>query len=171
MTFRKFCSLGLMMFLSTSPAHAQSENATGGMEQSNSPELSQQVIELRALVQKLQARVDDLERRTQAQSDTTAAAPPPAQPANAAPQQQAQAQATPSQPSLPVPSSGPDFLHGTTFNLLMDGYYGYNFNNPIGRVNLLRAYDVSSNAFSLNQAALVVENAPDPDNGDRKSVV
>ena len=76
MTFRKFCSLGLMMFLSTSPAHAQSENATGGMEQSNSPELSQQVIELRALVQKLQARVDDLERRTQAQSDTTAAAPP-----------------------------------------------------------------------------------------------
>ena len=165
MTFRKFCSLGLMVFLFTSLAHAQSENATGGMEQSNSPELSQQIIELRALVQKLQARVDDLERRTQAHSDTTAATP--AQAANAAPQQQAQAQATPSQPSLPVPSSGPDFLHGTTFNLLMDGYYGYNFNNPIGRVNLLRAYDVSSNAFSLNQAALVVENAPDPDNGKR----
>jgi len=58
-------------------------------------------------------------------------------------------------------------LAGTTFNLGLDGYYGYNFNAPIGRVNLLRAYDVSSNSFSLNQASLVVENAPDPANGKR----
>lgn len=49
----------------------------------------------------------------------------------------------------------------------MDGYYEYNFNAPIGRANLLRAYDVSSNAFSLNQADLVLENAPDPSNGKR----
>jgi len=58
-----------------------------------------------------------------------------------------------------------EFLNGTTINLVLDGYYGYNFNDPIGRVNLLRAYDVSSNAFSLNQAALVIENAPDPSSG------
>jgi len=68
------------------------------------------------------------------------------------------------------PKSNPpvaDILRGTTVNFLLDTYYGYNFNNPIGRVNLLRSYDVTSNAFSLNQAALVLENAPDPANGKR----
>ena len=60
-----------------------------------------------------------------------------------------------------------DFLKGTTTNVLVDGYYAYNFNDPIGRVNLLRAYDVLSNAFSLNQAALVFERAADPADGRR----
>jgi hypothetical protein len=52
-------------------------------------------------------------------------------------------------------------LQGTTINLTLDGYYGYNFNAPVGRVNLLRAYDVSSNSFSLNQATVIFERAPD----------
>lgn len=60
-----------------------------------------------------------------------------------------------------------DFLRDTTVNVLLDGYYGYNFNNPIGRVNLLRAYDVLSNSFSLNQAAVVLERAPDLNAGRR----
>ena len=72
--------------------------------------------------------------------------------------------ADPVQAPQPQPPAS-DLLRGTTVNLLLDTYYGYNFNNPIGRVNYLRAYDVSSNAFSLNQAALVIENAPDPDKG------
>jgi hypothetical protein len=60
-----------------------------------------------------------------------------------------------------------DFLHGTTINLDLDGYYAYNFNHPVGRVNLLRAYDVSSNEFSLNQASVVLEHAPDLSAGHR----
>lgn len=60
-----------------------------------------------------------------------------------------------------------DFLHDTTINLGLDTYYGYNFNNPIGRVNLLRAYDVLSNEFSLNQASVIVEHAPDVSAGRR----
>jgi hypothetical protein len=52
------------------------------------------------------------------------------------------------------------FFRGTTLNFAIDGYYGYNFNAPIGRVNLLRAYDVSSNSFSINQADLVIEHLP-----------
>ena len=43
----------------------------------------------------------------------------------------------------------------------------YNFNDPVGRVNLLRAYDVLSNAFSLSQADLIVERAPDVADGRR----
>jgi hypothetical protein len=60
-----------------------------------------------------------------------------------------------------------DFLRQTTIELGFDGYYGYNFNNPIGRVNLLRAYDVSSNAFSLNQANFILKQDPDPAGGRR----
>ncbi len=60
-----------------------------------------------------------------------------------------------------------DFLHSTTLNVGLDTYYGYNFNNPVGRVNLLRAYDVLSNEFSLNQASVILEHAPDITAGRR----
>lgn len=60
-----------------------------------------------------------------------------------------------------------NYLKGTTINGEVDGYYDYNFNDPVGRVNLLRAYDVLSNAFSLNQADIIVERAPDVDAGRR----
>lgn len=59
------------------------------------------------------------------------------------------------------------FLKDTTINLGLDTYYDYNFNNPVGRVNLLRAYDVLSNEFSLNQASVIVEHAPDLNAGRR----
>jgi hypothetical protein len=58
-------------------------------------------------------------------------------------------------------------LRNTTINLGLDTYYGYNFNHPVGRVNLLRAYDVFSNEFSLNQASVILEHAPDPKVGRR----
>jgi hypothetical protein len=60
-----------------------------------------------------------------------------------------------------------NYLKGTTINVSLDGYYAWNFNQPVGRVNLLRAYDVSSNAFSLNRAAVTFERAPDVDAGRR----
>ena len=59
------------------------------------------------------------------------------------------------------------FLARYTINLGLDTYYEYNFNNPVGRVNLLRAYDVLSNEFSLNQASIVLEHAPDVTAGRR----
>ena len=68
--------------------------------------------------------------------------------------------------AAPAASSPPlTFAGGTTLNFLVDTYYDYNFNQPIGRVNLLRAYDVLSNAFSLNQAAFVVDSPPDTASG------
>ena len=60
-----------------------------------------------------------------------------------------------------------DSFRDTTFNVTFDGYYSYNFNHPIGGINLLRAYDVQSNSFSLNQAALIIENAPNLEKGKR----
>ena len=60
-----------------------------------------------------------------------------------------------------------DFLADTTINLGLDTYYAYNFNHPVGRVNLLRAYDVLSNEISLNQASVILEHAPDLNAGRR----
>jgi len=54
------------------------------------------------------------------------------------------------------------FFRGTTFTFGVDGYYGYNFNSPAGRVNLLRPYDVTSNSFNINQASIIVEHLPTP---------
>jgi hypothetical protein len=53
-----------------------------------------------------------------------------------------------------------DFFRGTTLGFGLDGYYEYNFNDPIGGVNLLRAYDVTSNSFNINQADIIIEHLP-----------
>lgn len=60
-----------------------------------------------------------------------------------------------------------DFWRDTTVNLTVDGYYSYNFNRPLGGINLLRAYDVLSNSFSLNQAGVIFERAPNVEEGRR----
>lgn len=98
----------------------------------------------------------------------------PAQPPVSAPQPAvtlaAAAPAAPATPPAPTPPDGPSlpgFLAGTTINGYLDGYYGWNFNRPLGRVNLLRANDVSSNSFTLNQADLVIERAADAAAGRR----
>jgi hypothetical protein len=150
------------------PGHAQEK------AEESPAELSRRVTQLAALVEKLQARVDELESKlgtpVPASSD-----PGPADIVQAAPPAPPLATQTAAVPQ-PAPQSAPGpglsqiaagILGGTTVNFLFDGYYGYNFNNPIGRLNLLRTYDVLSNAFSLNQADVVLENAADPDNGKR----
>lgn len=150
---RRAAALSLLVLLAPWLGHAQEKT------DESLTDLSRRVTELSALVQKLQARVDELEGKTRASSQ------PPVFDSGAA---------APAQPSASQVSSAPgasgsvtNLLGGTTVNFLFDGYYGYNFDNPIGRANLLRAYDVSSNAFSLNQADVVLENAADPAHGKR----
>jgi hypothetical protein len=162
-----------------------------GQTQSATGDVNRQIADLTALVQKLQSRVEELEMRLKPPIERSAEQPTPvapneaqsamkeAQPATKEAQlanKELQAaglrEAGPVEGALPAadqtaPPTLSNFLSGTSVNFLFDGYYGYNFNNPIGRTNLLRAYDVSSNAFSLNQADVVVENAPDPANGKR----
>ena len=69
--------------------------------------------------------------------------------------------------NLPLPAQLPG---GATLNYYVDGYYGYDFNHPIGRVQYLRAYDVLSNAFSLNQAGIVLALDPSVEEGRRYGV-
>lgn len=125
---------------------------------------------LTPLERQLLERIDKLEQRIavlEAKSAPPAASPNAPAPA-AAPQ--AAAVQNPVQTSTPPDSGLPGILAGTTFNGYLDTYYDWNFNNPVARVNLLRAYDVLSNAFSLNQADLLIENAPDLEKGKRWGV-
>jgi hypothetical protein len=126
---------------------------TGGADST----LRAEVSELRVIVKQLQSRVTELERRGPGLPGNASAETAPAA-------MLAGSVSAPAVPALADSAVAPS-LAGTTVNFGFDGYYGYNFNAPIGRANLLRAYDVSSNSFSLNQASLVLENAPDPAHG------
>lgn len=127
---------------------------------SSDPEVQQ----LRELVLKLQSRIEQLERNQGANAQsTTDTAPSSSQTAGSSPAAETQTISKEDRSVL-------NYFRGTTVNGAVDGYYGYNFNQPIGRVNLLRAYDVSSNSFSLNQANLIIERAPDLDSKRRYGV-
>jgi hypothetical protein len=115
--------------------------------------------QLRELVLRLQARVEQLEAHQQASDPGPQAAEDSSAAADGREQGITAPQTFPS--SAAADRTNLDFLKATTIDVGLDVYYGYNFNYPIGRVNLLRAYDVSSNAFSLNQASLIVKNEPD----------
>lgn len=131
-------------------------------------QLSHEVDELKTLVHQLQAQLatQPAVAAGTAPSTTVAGAAAPGTPAANSPP-------APSPAGTAPPASAgvvADLLHGFTVNALLDGYYEYNTNDPIGRVNYLRAYDVSSNSFSLSQADLVVESAPDPASGKREGL-
>jgi len=127
-----------------------------------------EVQQLKQLVFELQRRVSALEQQNR-QSQTDSAADPYAAvdlaSATAALRDPEPAPAptqittvTSTQPTPPLPGT---LLGGATLNYYLDGYYEYNFNAPIGRVNNLRAYDVLSNTFSLNQADVIFDLDPD----------
>lgn len=129
---------------------------------------------LRQRVEQLETEVNALKQAvSQLQSTAKPAATPVPQPValtsqSSAPSSAPASATPPAQSALSAADREIlDFLHNTTLNVAIDTYYDYNFNDPVGRVNLLRAYDVLSNEFSLNQAAVVMEHAPDVSEGLR----
>jgi hypothetical protein len=142
------------------PAAASAPAAPQSLER-RVTDLTREVDELKKLVHQLQ---EQLVKATSAPpvAPTAAAAASPAAPA--ASPTPAVPPTAPTAASTPPPSGAAVAAYlppGVTINALLDTYYEYNFNSPVGRVNYLRAYDVSSNSFSLNQADLLVESAPD----------
>jgi Putative beta-barrel porin-2, OmpL-like. bbp2 len=137
-----------------------------------SSQKDQEVEALRQAVQRLADRVDALERQLGALqlAAATGKTTGPAAAAElssavgelkageAAPSAVLPPAVSPASVALPIPTTLPG---GATLNFLLDGYYEYNFKQPIGRVNDLRAYDVLSNVFSLNQADVVFDLDPD----------
>ncbi len=138
-------ALGYAQSTPTEPPTSQTQQET----QERIQKLEGEVSELKAIVQQLQA----------------ASAPA----SNQAMSNGAVETKLPAEQNLVQPEDRKtlDFLQDTTINLGLDTYYAYNFNHPIGRVNLLRAYDVLSNEFSLSQASVILEHAPNLDAGRR----
>jgi Putative beta-barrel porin-2, OmpL-like. bbp2 len=161
------------------PMHAQQVETAGQSEGSvtvsaqTMDRLQQRLADLETEVSELKAQMTEMRSMAAAPATVTAAAS--GGPAHAiAGEGEAvslanSGQAAPPESAVlsPEDRSILNYLKGTTINVSLDAYYAYNFNDPIGRVNLLRAYDVSSNAFSLNQAAVIFERAPDVDAGRR----
>lgn len=120
-----------------------------------------EIRELRAELKSITARLDALESEDQSRAPRDTPKPEAATPSSSAP---AANEATAQAPQALTPQSADApyvaFLRGTTFAFALDGYYSYNFNAPIGRVNLLRAYDVTSNSFNINQVDAIVEHLP-----------
>jgi hypothetical protein len=149
---------------SASPAQAALAVESPQEMQARISKLEVEVAELKAIVNRMQPAASTPE--------VSAANAVASIPVTAAVQPAATIQTTPRQEAVqtvlqPDDSKVLGFLRDTTINVSLDGYYSYNFNNPVGRVNLLRAYDVLSNEFSLNQAGIGFEHAPDAAAGRR----
>lgn len=155
------CVLASSLAATCAPAFAQSSD-------------HQEVEQLKQLVLNLEARVSALEQQNAALRGAPvrgadgqevaaalvkAAAALRGQPSNAlsaAPVPPQSAVQTAGEAGLPAHLPG-----GATLNYMLDGYYEYNFNQPVGRANNLRAYDVLSNSFSLSQADVILDLQPD----------
>ena len=137
-------------------------------DQSGSTTASQEAMQER--ISKLEAEVSELKAAIkQLQANSSGTMTPSTAGPTAASESPAEAKAPAVQQGLLQSDDRKtlDFLHDTTINLLLDTYYAYNFNQPVGRVNVLRAYDVLSNEFSLNQASVVLDHPADAAAGSR----
>ena len=78
-----------------------------------------------------------------------------------------QAQTEPAPPP-PAPAATDDSVwKNVRFGATLEGYYQYDWNRPPDRVLALRAYDTRTNVFSIQQAAFVIDAAPDISAGRR----
>jgi len=161
-----FAAVALAMLIAVLPLslHAQRQST------------NDEIQELKEMVLNLQSRVAALERQNAqlrgsrmpdgagGPGDAAALASATADLRRTEPVQlvAAQVSASTSSASAQVASVLPANLPGgATMNYLLDGYYEYNFNQPTGRANNLRAYDVLSNVFSINQADFIFDLDPD----------
>ena len=55
-------------------------------------------------------------------------------------------------------------LGSTSLSGFIDGFYGYNFNQPHDRLSSFRAFDGPSNQFGLNMVELILDKPPDASN-------
>jgi predicted porin len=132
---------------------AANERALDGKDKA---ELLEEMRQMRQSIERLEARISRLEAEKSAPAAGLASAT---------------CEAVTSQTQKLTLSSDDldtlDFWRDTTVNVAVDGYYSYNFNRPLGGINLLRAYDVLSDSFSLNQAGVIFERTPKVDEGRR----
>ena len=165
--------LSLILFASALNVKAQD---TRPYEQSMNS-LLEEVRRMRQMIERLEARVNKLEAEKDATAAKQASTPNETNQVRGATASTdssttgaaSKDASAPAQSTMLSPDDRGvlDFWRDTTVNLTVDGYYGFNFNRPLGGINLLRANDVLSNNFSLNQATVIFEQTPNVDAGRR----
>ena len=148
-------ALACSLFVASS--HAQDQASTPPTNDA----ILHQMQELQAEVKALQAEVTALKG-----APATASAPAPAEATTpTAPAAPAAAVATTSAPAAsPAPTGLAGLLGPTTLSGFVDTYYGYNSNQPAGRQNGLRNFDINSGQFGLNMLELIADKAVDNTN-------
>jgi len=158
---RSYCAAAIVAGVVVAFLHTQSiaQGQLASTQLDSTQKLQDRVAQLEAEVSELKTMVKQLQSGGQVSSGNSTS--PPEGKTNASGTAGEQALLTADD------RKNLDFLSGTTLNVALDTYYEYNFNHPIGRVNLLRAYDVLSSEFSLNQADIVLDHPPDVASGRR----
>ena len=176
--FNKALPVCLFFFLlwATGVSNGQEAVSTSA-QQGDSLPLTLRERMLLEKIDRLEQRVDALEARSAAMpggagnsvAEGTATAAAPVKSGEQTPTSTVAANSTPATAGTATSaSSNPLALSdGTTINFGLDGYYGYNFEHPVGGVNLLRGNDVLSNSFSLSQAVVMIDREPDVSAGRR----
>src|SRR6266568_8401917 len=131
--------------------------STNALAQQPSSSRIDENVELRLEIKQLKERLEKLETQ---QRTASATVDKPKEKTSAEPS---------ASPEATTPSPGKTDDHGilnffkeVEVSGFIDGYFGYNFNKPAGRVNVLRNFDTRSNQFALNLAEIVIEKKPDP---------
>ncbi|MBI4456717.1 MAG: porin [Acidobacteria bacterium] len=154
-----------LMLLQCVTDKALAEQAAGGgavtaAAETNDSDAS--IQELLATIQQLEARVEELEANHEKSVSTSAAE-------GSSASQAGSASAVPAGTAQQDPKSNHNgnngflaFFRSTELFGFVDGYYGYNFNQPTGDA-LLRNFDTKHNQFSLNLAEIGLEKKPTPE--------
>ena len=116
-----------------------------------------QMQELQEEVKALRAEVTALKGAPAPAPAATTPAPAEATPSAAAPA----VASTGTPAAAPAPTGLAALLGSTTLSGFVDTYYGYNANQPAGRQNGLRNFDINSGQFGLNMIELIADKAVD----------
>ena len=128
----------------------------------NQSEEDQKIEALQKQLQQLQAELDQMKKeKAGSPPASTTGASAPAATAGTAP---AVTAAASPEPAAAAPSALESVFDGTSISGSVDGYYGYDFNEPANRTATLRSFDNMQNQFALNLAELVIKKAPDSTN-------
>lgn len=133
------------------------ESTTPTAATQNPSEMDEKIEALQKQLQQLQAELDQMKKEKASTPQAAAStAPTPAAAASSASSGPAAA--------APAPGAVASIFDETTISGSVDGYYGYDFNEPANRTATLRSFDNLTNQFALNLAELVIKKAPDSGN-------
>lgn len=143
-----------VIILATAAPFSYAQTSSAAPTSAHGTASSVSTADLAARINALQQELTQLKSQLDAQQTQTIAVASP-QPVAAQAATPATTPATPPAPTLA------GLLGPTTLSGFVDGYYGYNSNQPANRQNNFRSFETTSSQFSLNMIELVADRPAD----------